>query len=265
MYCDFTADKRYQLADWRIRPLTDDMLLYARSDTHFLLFIYDNLRNALLDKSSSRSGSPSLSNKKSASPRPTSLLDEALRRSAETSLRVYVKEPYDAAEGSGPGGWDTLAKRWNKISLTAGGPGAGVESMHREVYKSVHWWRERVAREEDESTRFVLPNHFLFPIAEQPPADIPSLLKIFKASIPPVVKRRARELLSVIKEAITRGLPLVQPDPNEELQTADDNRPTADPGADTQAEVEVVQVVPENSTSSIWGREDTLFWLSSDC
>jgi len=82
------------------------------------------------------------------------LLDEALSRSAETSLRVYSKELYDAAEGSGSGGWDTLAKKWNKTALTAGGPGVGIGALHREVYRSVHGWRERAAREEDESTRY---------------------------------------------------------------------------------------------------------------
>lgn len=38
------ADKRFQLADWRVRPLTQEMLHYARSDTHFLLYCYDKLR-----------------------------------------------------------------------------------------------------------------------------------------------------------------------------------------------------------------------------
>ncbi|KAG8927434.1 exosome nuclease subunit [Tulasnella sp. 408] len=41
-YCDFAADKRYQLADWRIRPLPEEMLFYARSDTHFLLYVLPN-------------------------------------------------------------------------------------------------------------------------------------------------------------------------------------------------------------------------------
>lgn len=133
------------------------MLRYARSDTHFLLYIYDNLRNALLDRSKSRSQSRS----SSASPPPADgdtsprrgLLEEALARSAETSLRVYSKEPYDASEGTGSGGWDTLAKKWNKVALTAGGPGIGIGALQREVYRGVHGWRERVAREEDESTR----------------------------------------------------------------------------------------------------------------
>ena len=38
------ADKRYQLADWRTRPLPEDMLKYARMDTHYLLYIYDRLK-----------------------------------------------------------------------------------------------------------------------------------------------------------------------------------------------------------------------------
>ena len=50
-FCDFEADKSYQLADWRIRPLTDGMLKYARNDTHYLLYIYDELKKNLFLKS----------------------------------------------------------------------------------------------------------------------------------------------------------------------------------------------------------------------
>ncbi|KAF5955639.1 hypothetical protein HYC85_008495 [Camellia sinensis] len=35
---------RYQNADWRLRPLPDEMLRYAREDTHYLLHIYDLMR-----------------------------------------------------------------------------------------------------------------------------------------------------------------------------------------------------------------------------
>ena len=43
-YCGFKADKRFQLADWRLRPLGEEMVRYARSDTHYLLYCYDKLR-----------------------------------------------------------------------------------------------------------------------------------------------------------------------------------------------------------------------------
>ncbi len=46
-FCNVKAQKQYQLADWRIRPLTDEMTLYAKQDTHYLLYVYDVLRNKL--------------------------------------------------------------------------------------------------------------------------------------------------------------------------------------------------------------------------
>ena len=131
------------------------MLLYARADTHFLIYIYDCLRNALIDRSQSRSGSrsPSSSTPVPVQSGPNSLLETVIARSRETSLRTYQKEVYDAAGGSGSAGWDTLAHKWNKPFLFANENRIG--SVQR-VYRTVHAWRDRVAREEDESTRYVL-------------------------------------------------------------------------------------------------------------
>ena len=42
-YCDVDADKQYQLADWRLRPLGPQMARYAREDTHYLLYVYDQV------------------------------------------------------------------------------------------------------------------------------------------------------------------------------------------------------------------------------
>ncbi|KAI0739418.1 hypothetical protein C8Q80DRAFT_1198600 [Daedaleopsis nitida] len=216
MYCDYTADKRYQLADWRIRPLPQEMLQYARSDTHFLLFIYDNLRNALLDRAESRAQSRAQSPSSSSAyppPYPTIppahlLVREVLSRSEETALRVYEKEIYDAEGGSGPGGWDTLARKWNKSALMASSgslePGTAA-SVQRAVYLAVHAWRDRVAREEDESTRYVLSNQYLFSLADRTPADMAAFLSIFRP-VPPVIRRRAKELLDTIRDAAKRAL-----------------------------------------------------------
>ncbi len=38
------TDKKYQLADWRVRPLPEELVLYARMDTHYLLYIFDCLK-----------------------------------------------------------------------------------------------------------------------------------------------------------------------------------------------------------------------------
>ncbi|KAK9856803.1 hypothetical protein WJX84_004010 [Apatococcus fuscideae] len=47
-YCNVKADKQYQLADWRVRPLAPELLHYARSDTHYLLYIYDCMKAELV-------------------------------------------------------------------------------------------------------------------------------------------------------------------------------------------------------------------------
>jgi exosome complex exonuclease RRP6 len=77
-----------------------------------------------------------------------------LVRSEETALRIYEKEFYDAEGGSGSNGWDTLARKWNKGALMAGGLNVGIGALHRAVYKAVHKWRDAVAREDDESIRY---------------------------------------------------------------------------------------------------------------
>ena len=123
------------------------MLRYARSDTHFLLYIYDNLRNALLDRAESQSRS-------SPSPPPADhLVRDVLASSNETALKVYEKEIYDAVGGSGSSGWDTLARKWNKVALVSSASDVGAAAAQKYVYKAVHGWRDAVAREEDESTR----------------------------------------------------------------------------------------------------------------
>ncbi|KAM6493825.1 hypothetical protein JOM56_010186 [Amanita muscaria] len=204
MYCDFIPDKRYQLADWRIRPLPNEMLLYARSDTHFLLYIYDCLRNALIDRSQSRPGSHPSSPSMTPSPLAdgqNSHLRSVIARSRETSLRTYQKELYDDLYGSGPNGWDTLARKWNKSLLFANN-NDDIGKVQRSVYRSMHAWRDKVAREEDESVRYVLPNHHLLQIMEQPPNNLAALLNTFPSNPPPVIRKRARELLDVIREAL---------------------------------------------------------------
>ena len=196
------------------------MLQYARSDTHFLLFIYDHLRLALIDRATSSSSANvafTLPSTVSASTDPShALINRVLASSAKTCLRVYTKEPYDAVSGSGPNGWDGLAKNWNKPSMMA----TGSENVQRMVYRAVHEWRDRVAREEDESTQYVIPNRYLFKIAEAPPQDVVVLLRMVgdqqyqqpqqpqqqqqqqQQQVSDVVKRRGKELIKVMKHVV---------------------------------------------------------------
>jgi exosome complex exonuclease RRP6 len=117
------------------RPLPQEMLYYARSDTHFLLFIYDNVRSLLLNRADG----------------PESL-QKVLDASSRTSLQVYSRETYDVEEGSGVNGWGAfLAKFSNQGAV-------GIEADRRTaVVVAVHVWRDRVARELDESPAYVFP------------------------------------------------------------------------------------------------------------
>lgn len=177
-YVKFEADKRYQLADWRIRPLPKEMLYYARSDTHYLLFVYDIMRNELLQKSN-----PSTHN----------IMASVLRASADVSLRIYAKEPYDAAEGQGSDGWQFLL---NKFYGTR-----AFSPQQLEVLKALHQWRDQKAREKDESTRFVLPNQAIVAIAAAMPSDLNALLTASK-QISSTMQANLKAILRVIELAV---------------------------------------------------------------
>jgi exosome complex exonuclease RRP6 len=94
------ADKKYQMADWRIRPLPQEMVDYARADTHYLLYIYDNMRNELLENSN---------------PETHNLLHASLDRSKNTCSQVFSFPVYDVENGLGPGGWAVMLKKQGKV------------------------------------------------------------------------------------------------------------------------------------------------------
>jgi exosome complex exonuclease RRP6 len=124
------------------------MLHYARADTHFLLYIYDNLRNTLLEKSS-RPSSPAitrhitpLSDGEPTRRNPQKAMRNVLERSAETALKLYEREVYDPT-GKGSGGWLAVARKWL--------PKGTLDEQPGWILRRLHAWRDNVAREEDES------------------------------------------------------------------------------------------------------------------
>lgn len=178
-FVDFEADKRYQMADWRVRPLPSGMFDYARSDTHYLLFIYDCLRNALIEASTPQE----------------SLIDYVQERSKNEALQRYERPVYDAEKGQGAGGW------YDILSRNSG----GVLSREQfAVFKAIHQWRDEVARAEDEGWQCVFPKHMLFKLAQVMPLDMGTLLRTL-SPMTPLTKNRAADLLATIKEAHAAG------------------------------------------------------------
>jgi exosome complex exonuclease RRP6 len=177
-FVNFEADKRYQMADWRIRPLPSGMFDYARSDTHYLLYIYDHLRNELLENSTP----------------DHNLVDYVLEQSKNEALQRYERPVYDAATGQGQGGWYDYLYRNPAV----------LSKEQFAVFKAVHQWRDEVAREEDEGVQCVFPKHILFKIAQVMPLDQGTLYRTL-SPMTPIAKNRAADLLEVIKKAKIEG------------------------------------------------------------
>ncbi len=183
-YCNFDADKRYQLADWRIRPLPKEMLYYARSDTHTLLYIYDNLRHELMESGG------------------VDAIKEVFVRSKDVAMATYAKEEWDS-EGETREGWRSVWRKWGGEAALGTEERRELSQMKREerLVRALHRWRDGVAREEDESPRYILGAQNLMMLASRAPTKAEGVL----ACIPPnaaQLKKRTKEIVKLIEEEV---------------------------------------------------------------
>ncbi|XP_073173232.1 exosome complex component 10 isoform X2 [Lepidochelys kempii] len=175
LYCHVETDKQYQLADWRIRPLPEEMIQYARDDTHYLLYIYDKVREALWERGNGQ---------------PTQL-QVVWQRSRDICLKKYIKPVF--SEDSYLELYRRQKKHLNTQQLTA--------------FKLLFAWRDKMARQEDESTGYVLPNHMLLKIAEELPKEPQGIIACCNP-IPPLVRQQINEMHLLIQQA--REMPLLK-------------------------------------------------------
>lgn len=71
------------------------------------------------------------------------------------------------------------------------------------VLTALFEWRDDTARLEDESVRYVLPNHMLLRISELVPQDSLQLFSCCNPQPPPLVKSNASEIIRIILDAIS--------------------------------------------------------------
>ena len=178
-FVNVAAQKQYQTADWRVRPLPEPLFDYARSDTHFLLYIYDCMRNELLQK---------------AAQTGEDLLQQVLNNSKSYALQRYEHPHYDPKLGMGASGW------YKQLAKTP----ALLSKEQFAVFRAVHRWRDLIARQEDESVLFVMQNHTLFEIARSMPEEKAALSSIVTRPSGPV-RNRMDELLAIILRAKDAG------------------------------------------------------------
>ena len=157
------------------------MLDYARSDTHFLLYVYDNLRNELIDQSNNK--------------RPDGdLISTVLEESKKECLQRYERPFYDTQRGMGRYGWFNLLVRTPAL----------FTKEQFAVFRAVHEWRDTLARKEDEGINTIMPNAVIFSIAREMPIDMSSLLGC-SHPISTHVRSHAGDLLKIVKEAKALG------------------------------------------------------------
>ncbi|AMD20150.1 HCL001Cp [Eremothecium sinecaudum] len=176
-FANFKTSKKYQLADWRIRPLTNPMVEYARADTHFLLNIYDQLRNSLIKENK---------------------LAEVLNESRNVSKRRFEYTKFGPRKTSknvyltiAPEAWRQLQVQYN------------IPSTKEPLLRSLFEWRDLVARNEDESPRYIMPNQLLVSLVALAPTDITGVLTASNY-ITDHVRANAKELSNLIKETLDR-------------------------------------------------------------
>merc|ERR1712107_552027 len=76
------------------------------------------------------------------------------------------------------------------------------------VLKSLFEWRDFTARQEDESIRYVLPNHMLIKIAELLPRETVELFSCCNPHPSPLVKSNAHDIIKIILDA-QQGKPIL--------------------------------------------------------
>lgn len=244
-FANVDAQKQYQTADWRVRPLPTELFDYARSDTHFLLYIFDNMRNELIHRSNLE-----LPNHEGDK------IYDVLQRSSEEALQRYEYPVYDAELGQGAG-WYKLLSRTSAM----------LTKEQFSVFRAVHQWRDEVAREQDDSVNYIMPNHQIFSIARAMP---PTRLALLGVATPAsqTVRLRADELLNRIikaKEAGKNGPDMMEllsmVEPQKPQRTPKESAPTSTSQVqhlvETKSKIDVPAITSDvpirTTTSSFWG------------
>lgn len=165
-----------------LRPLPDEMFYYARSDTHFLLYIYDRVRNELVERSD-------------RSDPEKDLIEYTLQKSKETSLDRYTPFAADPETGEGARGWSNFLYK-SHIRLS------GEQFA---VYRALHKWRDEAARQQDENPTFIMPPQVVMEIAKILPNDPKALWSLLGNSSSQKAKQSVEDLFSIVTEARRAG------------------------------------------------------------
>lgn len=171
-YLGVRLDKRFQRADWSVRPLSQGMLEYAASDTTHLPDLRDLLRRQL---------------------------EERGRLSwAEEEFTLLSSTRYTPPDGDEPPYLRIKGAR-------------ALRGRELAVLRELYEWREGVAQRADKATFRILNNEPILAMARMPPTDL-AALKAIPGISGDQAERRGKEILSAVQRALEvpeRDLPRI--------------------------------------------------------
>ena len=168
-HCRVSLNKKYKLADWRLRPLTPEMIEYARNDTLYLLPVYDFMRKEVC-RSHGVEG-----------------LVAILDATRQVCLKRYEVEPF-------------FPLRYKRL-VEGSRRSSRLTPSQDMVLAALFDWRDSTARKLDESVHYIMSNAELLRIGTMIPRSLEELKKCQPLST--VVWDNANEILQLINDRLS--------------------------------------------------------------
>lgn len=175
-YVGIVADKSYQMADWRTRPLSEALQHYATQDTAYLLDIYEHLKYDL---------------ERSAFTEVRKVLDV----SKKVCLGRYGGQPFR------PSGFQRLISN-NRSGRTK----RQWNQRQKDVLKALWDWRDAAARTCDESAIYICSNTALIRMAMACPTNVGALQNLFNP-MPSIILQQAGTIVEYIRSVTAKPEP----------------------------------------------------------
>ena len=123
------------------------------------------------------------------------LVDYVLQESSKVALQTYAHPLNDPEAGRGTTGWLGLL---NQRSVR-------FSNEQFAVFRAVHAWRDKKARDTDEGIQTILPNRFIWQIAESMPTSPYNFHQCCRGGSNKPVMDNVVELAEVVKKAKAEG------------------------------------------------------------
>ncbi|CAG9467820.1 unnamed protein product [Pedinophyceae sp. YPF-701] len=205
--CGVHISKSHQRADWRLRPIPDAMMDYARRDTHSLLYVYDVLRRRLLDTPPSEvpeaqrveewpggvkcAGAAGPPRGRHDAPGMLGAFATVLERSRQVSLRMYKSPNLPPSE------WRQAYSKSTK-TLRMG----GLDDRQRTTFRMLYEWRYTVARSKDESMACIVTRENLFKLAREQPTTANAVRSVLRFRPKCHAAINATDVARVVRESL---------------------------------------------------------------